>query len=179
MPSNPGNPMWPVASWITLPSRSSSGPPGLICGATYLCPNRPKKPAYPPGPGSSRNRSALPLLAAPQRGLPAAQWTPIPTKSANAWPGLDLTSAASGELGPNTVATSMAVFSRIMLAPATTPTSQPARVYGTHGAGAIFPSSLIIWGVVSVGVAGLLGSKRGAVQYANETPGFVVPFGLK
>src|SRR5262249_49825794 len=176
MPSNPGNPMCPVASLITLPSRSSSGPPGLICGATYLCPNRPMKPAYPPG--SSGNGSALPLLAAPQRGLPTAQWTPIPTKSANGWAGLDLTSAASGEFAPNTVATSMAVFSRIMLAPATTPTLQPARVYGTHGAGAIFPSSLIIVGVVSVGVV-VLGSKSGAVQYANETPGFVVPFGLK
>jgi hypothetical protein len=36
-------------------------------------------------------------------------------------------------------------------------------VTGTHGAGAIFPFSLIISGLVSVGVV-VDGSKRGAVQ---------------
>src|SRR5262249_45188342 len=172
MPSKPGNPTCPVLSRITWPSRSTRGPLGLICGATCLCPKSPMKPECPAG--SSGKRSGLPLLAVLQRALPAAQWTPIPTKSANAWPGLALTSAASGEPAPNTVGMSMAVFSRMVLALATAPTSQPARVYGTHGAGAIFPNSLIIVGVVSVGVAGLLGSKSGAVQYAKETPGFVV-----
>src|SRR6266576_4663992 len=91
---------------------------------------------------------------------------------------------ASSEPLPNTVATSMPVFSRIVLAVATWPTSQPARVYGTHGAAAIFPFSLIISGVRSVWPAGGnggpgAGSNRGAVQYANETPVRVVPDGVK
>ena len=63
---------------------------------------------------------------------------------------------------------SIAVFSRIVFAVATAPKSQPARVYGTHGAGATLPFALIIVGVVSV--AEPAGSKTGAVQYANETP---------
>ena len=75
---------------------------------------------------------------------------------------------ASGEPLPNTVATSMPVFSRTVLAVATWPTSQPARVYGTHGAGAILPFSLIISGVKSVwpagGNGGPAGSNNGAVQ---------------
>ena len=87
----------------------------------------------------------------------------MPTKSANAWPGVAATSAASAEFGPKTVLTSIAVFSRIVLAVATAPKSQPARVYGTHGAGAILPFSLIISGMVSVWPAGA-GSKSGAVQ---------------
>ena len=57
---------------------------------------------------------------------------------------------ASGEPGPNTVGMSMPVFSRTVLAVAIWPTSQPARVNGTHGAGAILPFSLIISGVRSV-----------------------------
>src|SRR5438876_557623 len=61
---------------------------------------------------------------------------------------------ASGEPGPKTVGTSMPVFSRTVLAVATAPTSQPARVYGTQGAGEIFPSSLIISGVKSVWAGG-------------------------
>src|SRR5919202_1309775 len=102
-----------------------------------------------------------------QSALSAEQWTPIPTKSANACPGLDVTSAASGEPGPKTVGMSIAVFSRIVFAVATAPKSQPARVYGTHGAGAIFPCSLIISGVVSNGGVfdGLGGVNSGAVQY--------------
>src|SRR5438128_8064395 len=106
-----------------------------------------------------------------------AQWTPIPTKSAKAWPGLDVTSVASGEPGPKTVGMSIAVFSRIVLAVATAPKSQPARVNGTQGAGAILPFSLIISGVVSVVLPA--GSNKGAVQYANETPVRVVPSVLK
>src|SRR5213076_2567804 len=98
-------------------------------------------------------------------------------KSAKAWPGFDVTSAASGEAGPNTVGMSMAVFSRIVFAVATAPKSQPASVNGTHGAGAILPFSLIISGVVSV--VEPAGSKSGAVQYANETPVRVVPSVLK
>jgi hypothetical protein len=66
---------------------------------------------------------------------------------------------------------SMPVFSRIVFAVETWPTSQPARVNGTHGAGAIFPFSLIISGVKSVCVGGGNvvfpngpGSYSGAVQ---------------
>src|SRR2546423_134375 len=106
-----------------------------------------------------------------------AQWMPMPTKSAKAWPGFAVTSAASGDAGPNTVGMSMAVFSRTVFAVATAPTSHPARVYGTHGAGATLPFSLIIVGVVSVVVPA--GSKSGAVQYAKDTPVRVVPSVLK
>jgi hypothetical protein len=45
---------------------------------------------------------------------------------------------------------SIAVFSRIVFAVATAPKSHPARVNGTHGAGAILPFSLIISGIVSL-----------------------------
>src|SRR5712692_8533769 len=114
-------------------------------------------------PSSSGSRSDLPLLAAEQRALPRAQWTPIPTKSANACPGLFFTSIASGEFAPNTVGISMAVFSRIVFAAATAPTLQPARVYGTQGAGAFLPAAVSILGVVSVGV-NVVGSKSGEVQ---------------
>ena len=44
---------------------------------------------------------------------------------------------ASGEFGPNTLGMSTAVFSRSMLAVATSPVLQPARVKGAHGAGVI------------------------------------------
>src|SRR5713101_4388059 len=101
----------------------------------------------------------------------------MPTKSANACPGLVVTSMSSGDPGPKTVFTSTAVFSRIVFAVATAPKSQPPRVYGTHGAGAILPFSLIISGVVSVVLPA--GSNSGAVQYANETPVRVVPSVLK
>ncbi len=73
-----------------------------------------------------------------------------------------MTSAASGELAPNTTGMSIAVFSRIVFAVATAPKSQSARANGTHGAGAILPFSLIISGVVSVVLPA--GSKSGAVQ---------------
>src|SRR5262249_9183779 len=106
---------------------------------------------------------------------------PRPTKSANDWvpaaPPSPATSIASGEPEPNTVGMSMAVFSRTVLAVPIAPKSQPARVYGTHGAGATLPSSSIIVGLVSVVVPA--GSKRGAVQYAKDTPVRVVPSVLK
>src|SRR5580765_3092892 len=102
----------------------------------------------------------------------------MPTKSANDWvpaaPPSPATSIASGEPAPKTVGMSIAVFSRIVFAVATAPKSHPARVYGTHGAGAILPFSLIISGVRSVcaagGKGGPAGSKSGEFQYANETP---------
>ena len=43
--------------------------------------------------------------------------------------------AASGEFGPNTVGMSTAAFSSTMFAVEKSPTVQPARVNGTHGAG--------------------------------------------
>src|SRR5262249_9114613 len=107
-----------------------------------------------------------------------AQCTPIPTKSAVAWAGFADTSAASGEPGPKTVGMSVPMFSRTVFAVATAPKSQPARVNGTHGAGAFLPSAVSMLYVVSVGVA-VVGSKIGSVQYANVTPVFEVPFGLK
>src|SRR5579859_4259197 len=118
------------------------GPFGLICGATYLLPNNPMKPAYPPG--SSGSRSASPPLAVEQSELVAAQWTPMPTKSENAWqsggflaqPGSEETSAACGDVAPKTVGMSVAMFSSTVFAVATWPTLHPARVEGTHGAGA-------------------------------------------
>src|SRR2546430_13668718 len=89
---------------------------------------------------------------------PCVQCTPMPTKSAKACPGFDLTSAASSDPEPNTVGMSINVFSRIVFAVATAPKSHPARVNGTHGAGAILPFSLIISGVKSVVLP--CGSKR-------------------
>src|SRR5512140_3191186 len=102
---------------------------------------------------------------------------PTPPKSAKACAGFAATSVASGEPAPRTVGISMAVFSSTVLATPTAPKSQPLRVKGTHGAGAILPFSLIISGVVSVVLPA--GSKRGAVQYANDTPVRVVPSVLK
>src|SRR5882724_3001972 len=171
MPSNPGNPICPVASWITLPLRSVIDPLALITGLTYFAPNSPLNPEYPPG--SSGNKSGRAWLEAAHNAEPCAQCTPMPTKSAKPCGGFAATSAASSELGPNTIGMSIAVFSRIVLAVATAPKSQPARVNGTQGAGAILPFSLIISGVVSVLLPA--GSKSGAVQYANETPVRIVP----
>ena len=44
MESNPGNPGLPWESWMTLPLRSVSGPPGLMNGSTYLAPKSALKP---------------------------------------------------------------------------------------------------------------------------------------
>jgi hypothetical protein len=59
-------------------------------------------------------------------------------------------SCASGELAPNTVVMSPG-FSSTMFAVEKSPTVQPARVNGTHGAGVILPSWPTIDGVVSTG----------------------------
>src|SRR5918911_4050658 len=122
---------------MTFPLRSDMGPPPVIFGATYLFPNRPLNPLYPPG--SSGSTSGRPLFADEHRAAPFAQCTAIPTKSANACPGSDLTSAASGEVAPNTFGTSGPMFSSTVFAVATPPQLQPARVNGTHGAGALRP----------------------------------------
>src|SRR5262249_47398964 len=137
---------------MTLPSRSVIGPLGWITGLTYVAPKSPLKLLYPLG--SSGSWSGRACCEAPQIADPCAQCTPMPTKSAKDWvpaaPPSPATSCPSGELGPNTVGISIAVFSRIVFAVATAPKSQPARVKGAQGAGAILPFSLIISGVVSV-----------------------------
>src|SRR5258708_29731834 len=103
---------------------------------------------------------------------------PMPTKSACAFAGIVDASVACGVPGPNTLATSTAVFSRILFAVATEPKLQPALVNGTQGAGAFMPWAVSMLKVVSVGVE-VLGSKIGSVQYAKETPRLLVPLGLK
>ena len=50
----------------------------------------------------------------------------------------------------------------------------PARVYGTHGAGAILPFSLIISGVVSVGAAGRVEERRRPVGERDAGAGRAV-----
>ncbi len=55
------------------------------------------------------------------------------------------------------------MFSRTVFAVATWPTLQPARVNGTQGAGALWPSAVSMLKVLSVGV-GLLKSYIGSVQ---------------
>src|SRR5258707_11931592 len=114
---------------------------------------------YPPG--SSGRTSGL-LFAVLQRASPAAQWIAIPTKSLVAWLELLAASIASGEPGPNTVVMSAPVFSSSRLAMETAPTLHPARVNGTHGAGAFLPSCVSILKV---------GSETGltkSVQYVND-----------
>ncbi len=86
---------------------------------------------------------------------------------------------SSAEPGPKTFGISGLLFSSTALALATIPTSHPARVNETHAAGAFFPASVSMLGVVLVGLIGNVGSKIGSVQYANETAGSVLPSGLK
>src|SRR5437868_5868336 len=89
--------------------------------------------------------------------------------------------AASGEDAPNTVGTSTAAFSRTMFAVEKSPTVQPARVNGTHGAGVTPPPEYAMDGVVSTvfAVGGfVLVSMIGEVQYVNEVAGSVDPSGL-
>src|SRR6202035_2205892 len=72
----------------------------------------------------------------------------MPSKSAAALLKLLLASAraAASTVGSfaNTVLISPLTFSSSMLAIETAPTLQPARVHGTHGAGAFFPSGVIM-----------------------------------
>src|SRR5262245_4452146 len=50
------------------------------------------------------------------------------------------------EFGPKNVARSFGTLSNSMLATEKAPTSQPARVNGTHGAGAFLPFSVSMFG---------------------------------
>ena len=74
-----------------------------------------------------------------------------------------IASVACGDGLPKTLVMSpvgpVPVFSSTMLAVATAPTSQPARVYGTHGAGAFAPVGVIMFGTV-----GVFGAETGSVQ---------------
>src|SRR5262249_47921638 len=81
--------------------------------------------------GSHGNLSGKPPFAAEQSVLLAAQWIATPSKSAKA-----LRSIVGGEPAPKMVVRSTPVFSISISAAATPATSQPARVKGTHGAGA-------------------------------------------
>ena len=68
-----------------------------------------------------------------------------------------------------------------MLAVEKSPTEQPARVNGTHGAGVTPPPAYAIDGFVSIefGTGGFVFvSMIGDVQYVNDVAGSVVPSGL-
>src|SRR5580704_3247605 len=90
----------------------------------------------------------------------------MPSKSAAALLKLLLASAraAASTVGSfaNTVLMSPLTFSSSMFAIETAPTLQPARVHGTHGAGAFFPSAVIMKNLGSVVVLTM------SVQYWNE-----------
>src|SRR5436309_4917120 len=162
IPSKPGKPGLPAGSVIGVePSTVDTAGPPAIAGSTYLAPNRPWNPAYPPGSSGSTSGLALPFA---QTAEPCAQCTPMPTKSAWASVALAFASWSSGEPGPKTLGTSGPVFSRIVLAVDTAPKSQPALVYAAHGAGETLPSGPTIVGVGSLGVE-VAGSKTPSVQY--------------
>src|SRR3954451_13890400 len=134
---------------------------------------------------------------------PTPQWMAIPTKSVCALRtsagslggagGVVLRVASmfeasasfhSGEPAPNTFVMSpfgpVPVFSRTTFASAVAPQSQPARVYGTHGAGVIFGEPLSPFTITGAGsVGGMLTSSVRSVQYLNDDDDAVVPFALK
>jgi hypothetical protein len=118
---------------ITLPSRSRRVPNARLM---YLSPYSALNLLYPLG--SCGSTSGAPWLAAEHTALLIAQWIAAPSKSTNCWPA---DSPASGEFGPKILGTSTDGFSIARFALEKVPTSQPARVKGTHGAGAFFPSA--------------------------------------
>src|SRR5882757_8140997 len=81
------------------------------------------------------------------------------------------TSACWVEFGPKIVGTSVLTFSTSMFAVEIPPTSHPARVNGTQGAGATPPVGVTMVGAVSV----VLVAVTGSVQYANELAELLVP----
>src|SRR5690349_366232 len=82
-------------------------------------------------------------------------------------------SLACGDGLPYTLAISppgvIALFSSSRFAVPTPPKSQPARVYGTHGAGVVSPVSAIMFGFESSAPS------TGAVQYLNDDVNVGVP----
>src|SRR5262249_47187443 len=85
-------------------------------------------------------------------------------------------SMPSGEPAPNTVLTSAGMLSNSIFATEKPPTSQPARVNGTHGAGAVLPFSLSICGSPSPPESD---PPDGEVQYRNELLNTTDPSGRK
>src|SRR3954453_23067782 len=72
------------------------------------------------------------------------------------------------------------VFSSTTFASAVAPQSQPARVYGTHGAGVIFGEPLSPFTITGAGsVGGMLTSSVRSVQYLKDDDDAVVPLALK
>src|SRR6478736_1647871 len=90
----------------------------------------------------------------------------MPTKSVCPCCGLATVSFHSDDPWPKTCVMSpvesVLLFSSSMFAVPTPPTSQPARVKGTHGAGVVAPVSVIMFGFVSA-----TGS-TGLVQYLDD-----------
>src|SRR5262245_30030165 len=126
---------------------------------------------------------------------PWPQWMAKPTKSVwascraavpdaaafEAW-----ASSHSSDPEPNTLVMSpfgpVPVFSRTTLARATAPKSQPARVYGTHGAGVFFGRPLSGSGVTMLGsgsAGGVPVSSTRSVQYLKDDEDAVVPVGIR
>src|SRR4029077_4921792 len=103
----------------------------------YFAPNRAWWPAYPPGSVGRASATGRDELA--HSSAPFAQWMGSPTYCATSTSlnrsGSLAVCIASGEFAPNTVGTSTAGFSSTMFAVEKSPTSQPARVNGTQGAG--------------------------------------------
>src|ERR1700686_2687778 len=85
-------------------------------------------------------------------------------------------SVACGEVAPKTGGMWIELLASSKVAVPTPPTLHPARVKGTHGAGAFLPCAVSMLVVRSV-TAAPVGSNSGAVQYANETPVLVLPVG--
>src|SRR5205823_7573099 len=110
-------------------------------------------------------------FALPTHLLAAAfpQWMAMPTKSVCASAGFETASFHSGEPVPKTFVMSpdafVAVFSSSMFAVPTPPTSHPARVNGTHGAGVFLPVSVTMFGLESA--VPFVSSTR-SVQYLND-----------
>src|SRR6516162_8097272 len=88
----------------------------------------------------------------------------------SAWEGSSANLRSSEVGSVKTVSTSPGMLSNSILVTENAPTSQPARVNGTHGAGAVLPNSLTISGWPSAEVA---------VQYRNELWKPTLPFGRK
>jgi hypothetical protein len=105
------------------------------------------------------------------------QWIVMPTKSVCARCEFVFASFHSGEPDPNTFVMSpeaeVEVFSSSMFAVATPPTSQPARVNGTHGAAVVLPVSVIMFD------RGSTDASTGSVQYLNQLVNGGLWFALK
>src|SRR5215471_7387749 len=133
---------------------------------------------------------------------PSPQWIAMPTKSVCASCRAAVPAAAAFEAdashhsgwvesgqdaaAPNTLVMSpfepVPVFSRTTFASATAPKSQPARVYGTQGAG-VFLGMPLSGSTVTMFVSGSAGgfpvSSTRSVQYLNEDDDAVDPSALK